>query len=74
VTIDHFAWPDGTAKPEISGIALLGSSNPGFLVNPAQLSMPKLHDMQLGATANRSHCRKARCRPRWPAISMCTRR
>ncbi len=48
VTISHFGWPDGAAKPDVSGIVLLGSSNPGFLINLAQLSVPALRDMKLG--------------------------
>ncbi|MEP7043295.1 MAG: hypothetical protein ABI843_09540 [Dokdonella sp.] len=48
-TISRFVWAEGTAKPDVSGVVLLGSSNPAFLVNLAQVSVPGLSNVKLGA-------------------------
>jgi hypothetical protein len=49
VTISHFAWADGAAKPDVSGIVLLGSSNPSFLTSLAQTTVPALAGLKLAA-------------------------
>jgi len=49
LTMSRLAWPQNAAKPEISGVLLLGSSNPMFLLGLAQLSLPALRDFKLAA-------------------------
>jgi len=49
VTLGHFAWVDGAAKPDVSGIVLLGSSNPSFLTGLAQTTVPALAGLKLAA-------------------------
>lgn len=50
-TIDHFQWPDGADKPDIRGVLLIGSNNPTFLVNLAQVSTPALAQLKLEPNA-----------------------
>jgi hypothetical protein len=50
-TIDHFQWPDGVDKPDIRGVLLIGSNNPTFLVNLAQISTPALAQLKLEPNA-----------------------
>jgi hypothetical protein len=53
MTVSHFAWPrgavDAQAMPDMSGSVLIGSNNPSFLTNLAQLSVPALRDIKLVA-------------------------
>ncbi len=53
MTISHFAWPQGAIDaqnmPDVSGSVLIGSNNPSFLTNLAQLSVPALRDIKLAA-------------------------
>ncbi|MEO7326013.1 MAG: hypothetical protein ABIW82_14410 [Dokdonella sp.] len=53
MTISHFALPQGAIDaqnmPDISGSVLIGSNNPSFLTNLAQLSVPALRDIKLAA-------------------------
>ncbi|MEO5625138.1 MAG: hypothetical protein ABIQ70_03900 [Dokdonella sp.] len=53
MTISHFAWPQGASDaqimPEVTGRLLIGSNNPSFLTNLAQLSVPALRDIKLAA-------------------------
>jgi predicted small lipoprotein YifL len=53
MTVSHFAWPQGAvdaqAMPDVSGSVLVGSNNPSFLTNLAQLSVPALRDIKLAA-------------------------
>lgn len=51
VTIDRFAWTDTSKIPDVGGFVLIGSNNPGFLVNLAQVSMPALRNVKLGTDA-----------------------
>ncbi|MEO7758173.1 MAG: hypothetical protein ABIS07_16465, partial [Dokdonella sp.] len=53
MTISHFAWPQGAVDaqvmPDVSGSVLIGSNNPSFLTNLAQLAVPALRDVKLAA-------------------------
>lgn len=53
ITISRFAWPQGATDaqvmPDVSGSVLIGSNNPSFLTNLAQLSVPALRDVKLAA-------------------------
>jgi hypothetical protein len=53
MTVSRFAWPagatDSMAVPEFAGSVLIGSTNPSFLTNLAQLSLPALRDIKLAA-------------------------
>lgn len=50
-TIDRFEWSEGADKPDISGVLLVGSNNPAFLVNLAQVSTPALAQLKLEPNA-----------------------
>lgn len=47
ISLDHFAWQVNSIQPEVAGRALVGSNNPAFLVNLAQMSLPGLATLKI---------------------------
>jgi len=45
--VDRFSWPDGAQTPDVGGVLLVGSTNPTFLANLAQVSTPALAQLKL---------------------------
>jgi hypothetical protein len=47
ISLDHFAWQADTIQPDVAGRVLIGSKNPAFLVNLAQMSLPGLAALKI---------------------------